>query len=289
MATNITTDRFEKTYRCSCSYGSKDAEKYDVRLDPGTYKVELWGPSGGCATSTTGRGAYAFAYIRVSLPTTYYLFVGAQGTCSSEEKQIGGCNGGGDSYIGTQDKSKTGSGGGSTDLRTGLYPTTRILIAAGGGGKGHNYGYGGNAGSLIGFNGTGWTNTTFGKGGTQESGGIGGNYYNAKALNGSLLYGSSGIGYGYSAGGGGGGYYGGGGAYESGAGGGSSYISPSLSGFTKGGNELFHLPASKGYERGHLGDGVAVITLVGGKKCRTVNGSPRFLYCILLFCITVCS
>ena len=259
--TSIKTYQFCKLYTTNCSYGEREASPFEVRLDPGSYKIELWGASGGC--NYDGKGAYARATIKTKYLTTYYLFIGSKGTCSNTEKRIGGCNGGGDSYLGKERKAFSGSGGGSTDFRTSKSLESRILVAAGGGG-GIRYeinNCGGDGGSDVGYDGNGWSDT-FGKGGTQSEGGKGGVFGNYEGGNGTLLYGGNAVGDSYSGGGGGGGYYGGGGSYESGGGGGSSFISEELKGVLKSGKETFSSPLS-GHENGHTGDGFARITLIG--------------------------
>ena len=251
---------YRKLYTTNCSYGEREASPIEVLLEPGAYTVELWGASGGCDSG--GKGAYARAIIKIEYLTTFYLFIGSKGTCSNTENQIGGCNGGGDSYSGRVKSTFGGSGGGSTDFRTSKSLESRILVAAGGGGMGSDK-YGGDGGSDVGYDGIGsWSDTISGKGGTQEKGGNGGVFQNYEAGSGTLLYGGNAVGGSYSGGGGGGGYYGGGGSYETSGGGGSSFIFKSLTGVLRSGKEIFSSPLS-GYEKGHIGDGYARITLIG--------------------------
>ena len=270
--TSIKTYQFSKLYTTNCSYGDREASPFEVRLDPGSYKIELWGSSGGCDIG--GKGSYARATIVVKYPTTYYLFIGSRGTCSSTENRTGGCNGGGDSYSGSLKINNGGSGGGSTDFRTSTTIESRILVAAGGGGRGaSSNAKGGDGGSNAGYDGVGW-NSTFGRGATQKEGGIGGFFQSHKGKNGTLLYGGNAVGIDHSGGGGGGGYYGGGGSYETGGGGGSSFISEELVGYLKTGRETFSSPLS-GNEKGHSGDGFARITLIGSPiSCKNKRRNP---------------
>ena len=55
---------FRKLYTTNCSYGEREASPIEVRLEPGSYTVELWGSSGGCDSG--GKGAYVlflFAFL----------------------------------------------------------------------------------------------------------------------------------------------------------------------------------------------------------------------------------
>ena len=127
-------------------------------------------------------------------------------------------------------------GGGATDIRltNGDWDNfnslkSRIMVAAGGGGRGyHSSGsyYPGAGGGINGQDAYGEHKWTFaGTGGTQTSGGIA--YNSTKFVETNGLFGKGGKGYGSydGGGGGGGGYYGGsGGVVDSGSGG-SSYIS----------------------------------------------------------------
>ena len=288
--TDIITQSFRKLYRCTCNNGDIDAVPYNISLDPGLYRIELWGASGGGYTGRVGRGGYARAEIKINVTTQYYLFIGSEGFTSTQESAAGGCNGGGSGYQGTQEAEnqgrENGGGGGSTDFRIGPSLTDRILVASGGGGTGITY-QGGDGGASTGYPGRGWTydnKTTEGHGGKQSSGGIGGSFTNELgssfyAENGTLGQGGKGTGNGYSSGGGGGGYYGGGGAYESGAGGGSGYILPSLKGHLKSGRDSFPSPTSNAYETGHIGSGYARITILNGKwpSCKIINYRQYFI------------
>ena len=261
MSSFIETPFFQKIYTCNCILISSQyyISPYNVTLDPGYYKVELWGASGGGKEGLVGKGGYAKAFFNIVNSTDFYIFVGGQGLTSYDSNALGGCNGGGNGYKGKNDQEGTenGGGGGSTDIRTSIFDiNSRILVASGGGGSGLGF-FGGDGGAEIGFNGSGWWTDgkgtqewhyTNGTGGTQDEGGKGGYYKNYHADNGDLLFGLNAVGYGFSSGGSGGGYYGGGGAYESGGGGGSGYIDKSLVGSLKFGKDRFPSPNKKGYE-----------------------------------------
>lgn len=86
-----------------------------VTLQPGEYKVELWGASGGGNTDTSlgsskGLGGYTSGTIKVNTTTNYYLYIGGQGTASSGLGTGGGFNGGG--HGGMHDNGAKGFGGG---------------------------------------------------------------------------------------------------------------------------------------------------------------------------------
>ena len=207
-----------------------------ITLNPGVYKLEVWGAQGG---GSGGAGGYSFGtYTITSGSATLYVYVGGQGGY-----RAGGFNGGG-----TTNTAGYGGGGG-TDMRlNGTALSNRIIVAGGGGGQGPaagGYGGGGNAAGGTGGAGYGAAGT----GGTLSGGGIGyggggnGNGNASCAGNGSLGQGGNAwcvSGYtGHGGGGGGGGYYGGGaGGHDdyytrqdnddSGGGGGSGYVNTSI-------------------------------------------------------------
>lgn len=132
-----------------------------------SYRVELWGASGGDssgatnpnASSRAGYGAYTAGTVTIKSGTTLYLYVGGAGVYSSSVVPSGGYNGGGAGGL-----KLTGSGGGATDIRTknGVWNDetslkSRIMVAAGGGGSdnsggtkwGNNDGSGGPGGTLT--------------------------------------------------------------------------------------------------------------------------------------------
>ena len=281
MQNLIETTLFQKIYKCNCK-NKYDIHPYNITLDPGTYRIELWGASGGGIYANPGKGGYARADIEVEKTTTYYLYIGGEGESSNHTVASGGCNGGGDGYYGEgvkEGRNENSGGGGATDIRTAIGDlSTRILVASGGGGTSIGY-PGGDGGGEVGFDGSGWNGnfTVSGGGATQQNGGKGGTYNDKIAENGTLGVGSDGVGDAYCSSGGGGGYYGGGGAYESGGGGGSGFIKSTLSGILKSGRDRFPSPTKKGYENGHIGDGYARISIitpymyVTAKNCRTIN------------------
>ena len=110
-----------------------------------SYRIELWGASGGDSSGATkpnnssraGYGAYTAGTLTIKSGTTLYLYVGGAGVYSSSGAPAGGYNGGG-----AGSKANTGSGGGATDIRTksGVWNDatslkSRIMVAAGGGGS----------------------------------------------------------------------------------------------------------------------------------------------------------
>ena len=245
----INTCEYENGHTWTFDY-TGDVQDFTVPCD-GTYKVELWGASGGQIYAGYSLGGYTSGELFLARRDVLYFYVGEKGNAN----RVAAWNGGG--YGGYYDGK---SGGGATDIRYfSTNPTTqdlawdsdiglnsRIMVAAGGGGDGsYNYsGQNSSAGGLVGYRGNYYQghgdNRAYGFGGTQTAGGENGN--NVYGGTGSSL--SSGFGYGAStnnvssnavntgSGGGGGGYYGGGagGATQSGGaghsgGGGSSYIS----------------------------------------------------------------
>ena len=207
----------------------------------GTYKLEVWGASGGSATYNTtaegGKGGYSYGNLALTKDKILYISVGGTGANGTTmNTTLGGWNGGA-SRVGINVDHIVGGGGGCTSIQSSLigdgqlknYESVKdadVLIVAGGGGGGFwrnasgfvFSGIGGTGGGTNGGNGTsGWTETPqpWGSGGTQTSGGT--NSYNEP--------GSFGMGGGDQNlhAGGGGGWYGGGAGYG-GAGGGSGYI-----------------------------------------------------------------
>ena len=186
----------------------------------GTYRIEAYGAQGGrgnnrgSSTAVGGYGAYVCGDVHLTGGTTLYIYVGGAGSdarCTGGDNNSniaggnGGWNGGGHGSN-DDDGQGNGGGGGATDIRYGGDLSTRILVAAGGGGTdGHSPKYGGAIAATF--------------GGTLTSSGAGQNYGNALGQ-GRSYYGNG------CDGGGGGGYYGG--SFVSkptGGGGGSSYLS----------------------------------------------------------------
>ena len=185
----------------------------------GTYKIELWGASGGSGSLIAG-GAYTSGEIELQQGEELYFYIG-QKTNGASAAYNGGaaCSG---NCVG---------GGGATDVRLLFGPwndaqglKSRIMVAAGGAGyETYQSGYrGGAGGALTGFSGEGDTPKT---GGSQTAGGGGA----TESRRGSFGVGGTGDNWG---GGGSGGYYGGSGGYNSSTGNGgssgSSYISGHL-------------------------------------------------------------
>lgn len=220
-----------------CSYENELTKKFEYIGNYQTFKspytsrylVELWGASGANHNDLYGRGAYTKGIIDLKANDTLYVYIGEKGkmTTSNNETPFtfnGGGSGGSGFNIGGY------NGGGATDVRlkSGAWNestslSSRIMVAAGGGGQmgGERYSSysGGAGGALKGINGN------KGLGATQISGGGFGVGENGK-------YGAN-DNYRYWEGGGGtgGGYYGGKASVIQtlnnfgGGGGGSSYIS----------------------------------------------------------------
>ncbi|MDE7395435.1 MAG: hypothetical protein K2M95_04890, partial [Clostridiales bacterium] len=165
-----------------------DGTVQSVTLQPGVYKLEVWGASGGegfgannnntstFVTSVGGKGGYSYGTVTLAKTTTLYVAVGGHGSDRywSERKTPvigggGGWNGGGNTI------SHTGSGGGGAthialskqgDGQLKNYASNKndVLIVAGGGGgasftsdkAGQSLLNGrGSAGGLVGGNGAG--------------------------------------------------------------------------------------------------------------------------------------
>lgn len=113
-----------------------DVQTYTIPVT-GTYRIELWGASGGDIGSYKGGlGGYTSGYIHLQEGQILYFYVGGEGSQST----TGGWNGGGETV--TEEQGKFGaSGGGSTDVRlvSGAWNNfdslkSRIMVAGGGGG-----------------------------------------------------------------------------------------------------------------------------------------------------------
>lgn len=244
----------------------------------GTFTLELWGAQGGNAENATpnltigGKGGYAKGDLTVTSGQALYIYVGGQGTSSgtSLSNQLsGGYNGGAVGYNGDNVNYRGAGGGGATDIRTGGSTLANRVIVAGGGaggaqftGYGTNYpGAGGGSsgvdGSTSGFD---VTRTHNGKGGSQISGGTGGQN-GGVAGSGTLGNGGAGVsGHSYGSAGGGGGYYGGGGGGAGmGAGGGSGYVGGVATTTLTAGNATMPNPTG-GTMTGRTGHGFVRIT-----------------------------
>ena len=221
-----------KILQCITLFGS-DHIGYNVTLSKGTYKIELWGASGGAAIfgqiNKGGLGGYSSGLLTLYNRETFIFEVGTKGSDSYWESTIylpgiGGYNGGANGGYDTDNNDcPAGGSGGSTDMRTNSSISSRIIVA-GGGGSGGCYLSGGNGGNGGGISGTKGADNTAGK----AYGGSSGTQNNGHAY----LYGEQGSDGGEAGGSGGGGYWGGksGGATNdgtggAGGGGGSSFIS----------------------------------------------------------------
>ena len=219
-----------------------------VTLDPGKYKLEVWGAQGGYRSGSAygGYGGYSVGILELAATTDAYIYVGGQGnsgTCNTSTNICtGGFNGGGYRYL-------YKGGGGGTDIRLNtdsLY--SRVIVAGGGGSDGSPSRKGGYAGGLMGeTRSESWAASSYcGYGGTQIYSGYDStthrssiNTTNLVGTSSSYYYGGFGFGgagtYDPSLGGyggaGGGGWYGGTGVApdccvddERGGGGGSGYV-----------------------------------------------------------------
>ena len=214
------------------NYTSVGEHEFVVPYD-GLYKLEAWGAQDGSYEKIGGYGGYTSGLIELSEGEKIYTYVGQTGGNVTNST----FNGGGQSA--TQYNAR--AGGGSTDFRLLKGSTyseisslaSRIMVAGGGGGSDYYNSVsssGGAAGGLTAYNGgyaTGasWEVYELSTGGTQVSGGNGGNGASRGGTGSFGLGGASTNNHG-----GGGGYYGGGsGSYNSGVvgsgAGGSSFIS----------------------------------------------------------------
>lgn len=241
----ISTERTVTVIKNQIDFDYTGSHQIFYTPQTGTYKIELWGASGGTSSSSeTGKGAYTSGTIALGKNSKLYVYVGQKGingirkTVSSNISPSnkvtfngggsGGNAGGPYTSSGTTNIYYNGaSGGGATDVRLSYGSwndfnslKTRIMVASGG--AGISSGHGGTINGMIGEPVSGYSSYA-GTKATQISGnafGIGGNGEDAPSQ------------YCHGQAGGGGGYYGGGGAKASGgscymhpASGGSSYIS----------------------------------------------------------------
>ena len=200
-----------------------------------SYKIELWGASGGdgygyntCGTnlySKAGCGAYTAGTISLKEGTVLYVYVGGKGTYGSGSNRYGGrtggFNGGGDGG-----NSSSGSGGGATDIRLVKTSNTeglesRIMVAAGGGGAD-------DGGSSVSNDGSGGAGGTLTSEGAYVSNSLNVDYAATQfSLNNTQLGIGKSVSTNTDSGGAGGGYFGGLASNNNNGGGagGSSYIS----------------------------------------------------------------
>jgi len=145
-------------------------------LQPGKYKLEVWGAQGGKngGGEIGGKGGYSVGSVNIANNISVFAYVGGKGVTNGG----GGWNGGGGSS-----GNDVAGGGGGTDFRVledSLY--NRIIVAGGGGGAGQYYNYwaGGVGGGSTGGSGGGDTGgniaTTGGAGGSSSGSGTGGGF-----------------------------------------------------------------------------------------------------------------
>ena len=137
---------------------------YQIALDPGTYKLEVWGAQGGdgriwnkgtIVPGAGGKGGYTSGILTLTATTTLYVCVGGQGEQAAAERSpipvgynpLGGYNGGGNGGTETDEDphpENAAGGGGATHIAASLqgdgvlqdYVNHKndVLIVAGGGG-----------------------------------------------------------------------------------------------------------------------------------------------------------
>ena len=179
--------------------------------------MECWGAQGGNSANngstyqnSTGLGAYTCGIISLSNETTLYLYVGEKGgNAVSNAHSKGGYNGGGSGAWDEGDDDTGGGGGGATDIRltNGDWDNfnslkSRIMVAAGAGGKCWREGTVGYGGGLKGGDVLDENGNVFCSGATQTSKIFGKGENTAGKAKDSEYYWAG-------LGGGGGGYYGG--------------------------------------------------------------------------------
>ena len=209
-------------------------------LKAGTHKLEVWGAEGGNGADSSsgfdsssgalgGKGGYSYGTLTLSETTKAYIYIGGAGekiTSSITTGGKGGFNGGGSGGV-SGSMSRSGGGGGASDIRLGTDSLYARVIVAGGGGSttwgpsSESAGYGGGTTGGTGqgtSGGTGGSQTLGGKNGNAGSFGQGGNAIASSS--------STNI-----SGAGGGGWYGGGsgigsnpGGSKAHGGGGSGYV-----------------------------------------------------------------
>ena len=159
------------TYTVKVSYTKDFAYNGSVHTwkapSTGSYDLEVWGAEGGGRVSDSGgKGGYAKGRITVTAGTTIYIVVGGKGGSVSawqgEPGPVsGGYNGGGDGGKGVEGYSGSGGGGGATHMAYSSFVisksgtqsyagTNYIIVAGGGGGRGHGVTTAGNGGGTSG-------------------------------------------------------------------------------------------------------------------------------------------
>lgn len=117
-----------------------------ITLQPGKYKLEVWGAQGGSYSTSYqgGVGGYSYGTLILNEPTIVYIYAGGQPAplTGTTDPSSGGFNGGGvgeyTTYGGTSTYAQ--SGGGGSDIRissNSLY--ARVLVAGGGGGASNRF------------------------------------------------------------------------------------------------------------------------------------------------------
>ena len=285
---------------------NSDSNKYYTAiLNSGKYLFSAWGASGG--GDLGGKGGFTSAVFAIKAKTTFYIYVGGNGSFLNTVRTPGGYNGGGEggknysdylyNYLGG------GSGGGATDIRTvpGNWNDTdslesRILVAgAGGGACGSRWQSGGYGGGLTAGNSEKGDDSAckwvLSEGASQDKGNLGkGGDAKVKTTTGSCKVEGNG--------GGGGGYRGGIAAdnnYNTGGGGGSSFVSghngcsklsiSCLMSQMKSGNEEFLSPKNI-KETGHSGNGAFIIKSISIQLSCRYHISKCFLYYVSFIIIS---
>jgi hypothetical protein len=215
-------------------------QSYTVPGNTTSLLIHMWGAGGGGGSlSRGGAGAYLTGILNVFPGELLTIIVGQGGRGISQSAANSGTTsayGGGGAVLTNGNGNSYGNGGGGGRSAIQRASADIVTVGAGGGtgvasGPGYTY-FSGGAGSYngAGSDGTGFTTTQAGKGGTLTAGGAAGPNtptYNNNATPGSKNQGGTADAW---SGGGGSGYYGGGGASDNGGygsgggGGGSSYI-----------------------------------------------------------------
>ena len=280
--------------------GEGQVQTFEVPHD-GTYKLEVWGASGGNATGyeglySGGNGGYATGEITLIENDNLYVVVGGGGnnitgldTTATVGNSYNGGGGTAKQYISGGSKHGASGGGGATHIAkvTGIlssigyteFVTNKkgLIVAAGGGGAAVSFdidkhsAIGGAGGALTGITGTPCSTHPGSNavGGTQTTGGV--NTYNPRV---SVAAGfgqgcvaisdtSNMPNQGYLNTSGGAGLYGGACGTHGGGGGGSSYIDGVANGITIAGNQQMPTHDGTSTMLGNQGNGYARITYLG--------------------------
>lgn len=197
----------------------------EITLQPGKYKLEVWGAKGGDSTGQStrnqasvqgGLGGYASGIINLTKEEKLYIYVGSEGKSANQSDGSltkGGFPDGGDvkTFHCGNYTTVPGTGGGSTSIRIGdSSDYSRVIVAGGGGGAS-----GSSCHSDPGGFGGGPTGGNCYKNSSQQSQGAGSQYGSTPGCGGNPGMFGRGASGNYSqnkdsGGGGGGGWYGGG-------------------------------------------------------------------------------